>query len=60
MEWVKSRHFGIYYRDTSSADKFYVAKKWDYQRPPLTKNKVVNKIPKEYEKIEDIDWFFNN
>ena len=48
------------YRDTSAVDKFYVAKKSDYHRPPSVKNKVINKIPKEYEKIDDIDWFLNN
>ena len=46
------------YRDTSDVNKYYVAKKRDYHRPPLVKNKMLDKIPKEYEEIEDIDWFF--
>jgi hypothetical protein len=46
------------YLDTSTVDKFYITKKSDYNRPPLVKSKIVNKLPKEYEEIEDIDWFF--
>jgi hypothetical protein len=46
------------YRDTSDVNKYYLTKRSDYHRPPSVKSKLVDKIPKEYEKIEDIDWFF--
>jgi hypothetical protein len=46
--------------NTSNTKKFYLAQKSDYHRPPLVKNKLINKIPKEYETIEDLDWFLNN
>jgi hypothetical protein len=48
------------YLDTSTVNKFYITKKSDYNRPPLVKSKIVNKIPEEYEKIESLDWFLNN
>jgi len=37
--------------------QFYVTQKSDWHRPPIVKSKLVDKIPKEYENIESIEWF---
>jgi hypothetical protein len=44
-------------KDTEKPNKYYITKKSDYNNPPIVKNRIVNKIPKEYKEIIDIDWF---
>jgi hypothetical protein len=42
-------------KDESNPNKFYITKKWDYNNPPIVKYRIIKKMPKEYENIDDID-----
>jgi hypothetical protein len=43
------------YHDTAVATKYYITKQSDYNIPPKVKYKVLNALPKEYEKIASPD-----
>ena len=45
------------YPDASKKNMFYITSKRDWHRPPIVESKIVTFLPKEYLKIESIEWF---